>query len=194
MIIKKADYVLSAAWESQWPETEIPEICLAGRSNVGKSSFINTMLQRKAVAKISGKPGKTRTLNFYNVNDEMHFVDVPGYGYAEVNASIQESFGKMIESYIEKREQLKCMILIIDFRHKPSRDDVDMYEYIKYNEIPTVVVATKLDKVSRNDWIKNEKLIKNTLEFDPNHKFIKFSSETKFGREEVWEEILKLIA
>ena len=190
--IKKAEYVLSAAWQSQWPEADRPEISLAGRSNVGKSSFINTMLYRNGIAKVSSTPGKTRTLNFFNVNDQLYFVDVPGYGYAKVNDKIKRQFGEMMDTYITNREVLKGMILIVDFRHKPTGDDVLMYEYVKHHGIPVVVVATKDDKLKRNDVKKNEKIIKETLKLQPEDSFIRFSSLKKIGIEAAWQEIYRL--
>lgn len=190
--ITKSEYILSAAWKSQWPEASLPEICLAGRSNVGKSSFINTMLNRKALAKVSATPGKTRTLNFYNVNDALRFVDVPGYGYANVNDHTTKSFGDMMDTYISQRETLKGMILIVDYRHKPTKDDCMMYDYVKHYGLPVIVVATKEDKLKRNDLRKNEKLIKQTLNFDKNDQFIRFSSLKKTGVTEAWQAIYQL--
>lgn len=192
MKIKKAEYMLSAAWESQWPEADVPEICLAGRSNVGKSSFINTMLQRNGLAKVSGTPGKTRTLNFFNVNDQLRFVDVPGYGYAKVNNKIKEQFSDMIDTYLSKRETLMGVIMLVDYRHKPTKDDITMYEYVKYYDIPVIVVATKEDKLKRNELKKNEKLIKETLGFHEEDTFVRFSSLKKVGTEQAWENILAL--
>lgn len=192
MKVIKAEYILSAAWQSQWPEEGVPEVCLAGRSNVGKSSFINTMLSRNGLAKVSGTPGKTRTLNFYNVNDSLYFVDVPGYGYAKVNNKIKEQFGEIIETYLNHRKTLKCMILLVDLRHKPTHDDITMYEYVKYYNIPVIVVATKEDKVKRNDLKKNEKLIKETLGFHEEDYFVRFSSLKKIGIDKAWSYILEL--
>lgn len=190
--IKKAEYVLSAAWQSQWPEADRPEICLAGRSNVGKSSFINTMLSRNGLAKVSGTPGKTRTLNFYNVNDSLYFVDVPGYGYAKVNEKIQKSFGDMMDTYIGNRETLKGLVLIVDYRHKPTKDDKMMYDYAKHYHLPVLVVATKEDKLKRNDLKKNEKIIKETLGFNEKDVFVRFSSLKKVGIQESWNRIYAL--
>lgn len=187
-----AEFMLCAAWKSQWPNNELPEICLAGRSNVGKSSFINTITGRGQLAKVSGTPGKTRTLNFFNINNELRLVDVPGYGYAKVNDKIKESFGEMIDTYLRERDNLKGLVLLVDYRHKPTKDDVEMYQYAKYYEIPVIVVATKEDKLKRNDLIKNEKLIKQTLDFDPQDSFVRFSSLKKKGIDEAWEKILHL--
>ena len=174
--IKKAEYVLSAAWKSQWPEESFPEMCLAGRSNVGKSSFINAMLNHNGLAKVSGTPGKTRTLNFFNVNDALYFVDVPGYGYAKVNDSITKQFGKTMDEYITLRSTLRGFILLVDYRH----------------DVPVMVVATKEDKLKRNDLKKNEKIIKDTLGFHPEDKFVRFSSLRKKGIEEAWNFIYEL--
>ncbi|MDD3026802.1 MAG: ribosome biogenesis GTP-binding protein YihA/YsxC [Erysipelotrichaceae bacterium] len=190
--ITKSEYMLSAAWESQWPEESVPEICLAGRSNVGKSSFINTMLNRKGLAKVSSNPGKTRTLNFYNVNDQLRFVDVPGYGYAKVPEHIQKSFGAMIDTYITKRQTLKGLVLILDYRHTPTADDIQMYEYVKYYKLPVIVVATKEDKLKRNELKKFEKRIKEKLGFDESDKFIRFSSFAKTGIDQAWQAIYDL--
>ena len=190
--IHKAQFMLCAAWKSQWPENDLPEICLAGRSNVGKSSFINTITNHSKLAKVSGTPGKTRTLNFFNINDELRLVDVPGYGYAKVNDKIKESFGDMLDTYLRERDVLKGLVLIVDYRHKPTHDDKMMYDYAKHYHIPVIVVATKEDKLKRNDLKKNEKIIKDTLGFDKNDIFLRFTSLNKVGIDEVWEKILEL--
>lgn len=190
--INKAEFVLCAAWKSQWPQNDLPEICMAGRSNVGKSSFINAITGRNKLAKVSSTPGKTRTLNFFNINDELRLVDVPGYGYAKVNDKIKESFGEMIDTYLKERDTLRALVLIVDYRHKPTHDDIEMYEYAKYYQIPVIVVATKEDKLKRNDLQKNEKIIKQALRFDHNDYFVRFSSLNKKGIDEVWDIINKL--
>ena len=190
--IHKAQFMLCAAWKSQWPENDLPEICLAGRSNVGKSSFINTITNHSKLAKVSGTPGKTRTLIFFNINDELRLVDVPGYGYAKVNDKIKESFGDMLDTYLRERDVLKGLVLIVDYRHKPTHDDKMMYDYAKHYHIPVIVVATKEDKLKRNDLKKNEKIIKDTLGFDKNDIFLRFSSLNKVGIDEVWERIIEL--
>ena len=190
--IHKAQFMLCAAWKSQWPENDLPEICLAGHSNVGKSSFINTITNHSKLAKVSGTPGKTRTLNFFNINDELRLVDVPGYGYAKVNDKIKESFGDMLDTYLRERDVLKGLVLIVDYRHKPTHDDKMMYDYAKHYHIPVIVVATKEDKLKRNDLKKNEKIIKDTLGFDKNDIFLRFSSLNKVGIDEVWERIIEL--
>ena len=192
--VNKAEFMLCAAWKSQWPKNDLPEICMAGRSNVGKSSFINAITNRSKLAKVSSTPGKTRTLNFFNVNDELRLVDVPGYGYAKVSDKMKEQFADMIDTYLSERDTLKGLVLIVDYRHKPTKDDISMYQYAKYYDIPVIVVATKEDKLKRNELKKNEKLIKDTLEFDPNDYFVRFSSLDKKGIDEVWEVILKLCA
>ena len=184
--------MLSAAWQSQWPEESVPELILAGRSNVGKSSFINAMLFRNGLAKVSGTPGKTRTLNFYNVNDALRFVDVPGYGFAKVHENVMKSFGDMMDTYISNRDTLKAMLLIVDFRHKPTKDDIMMYDFAKHHHLPVILVATKEDKLKRNDLKKNEKLIKETLNFNERDTFVKFSSLKKVGIQESWNAIYRL--
>ena len=190
--VNKAQFLLCAAWKSQWPDHDLPEICLAGRSNVGKSSLINTLTNHQKLAKVSGTPGKTRTLNFFNINDEVCLVDVPGYGYAKVSDAIKESFADMIDTYLRDRELLRGLILIVDYRHKPTRDDIQMYQYAKYYEIPVIVVATKEDKLKRNDLKKNERRIKETLDFQKGDMFVRFSSLKNKGVDELWQNILKL--
>lgn len=191
--VKQSEYKLSAAWQSQWPDESLPEICLAGRSNVGKSSFINTMCNRKNLARVSATPGKTRTLNFYEINHELRFVDVPGYGYAKVNENIRIQFGEMMETYIAKRQNLKAMVLILDLRHAPTADDVMMYDFVKHYDLPVILVATKEDKVKRSDIKKNEKKIKEKLNFRDEDILIKFSSLKKLNVDAVWEAILNKI-
>ena len=184
-----ADILLSAANKSHYPQDDIPEVALAGRSNVGKSSFINTMLNRKNLARTSGKPGKTQLLNFFNIDDKLRFVDVPGYGYARVSKKEREKWGKMIEEYLTSRENLRAVISLVDLRHEPSADDVQMYEFLKYYEIPVILVATKADKIPRGKWNKHESMIKKKLDFDITDTFIIFSSINKTGVEEAWDTI-----
>ena len=188
-----AEILLSAANKSHYPQDEIPEIALAGRSNVGKSSFINTLLNRKNLARTSGKPGKTQLLNFFNIDDKLRFVDVPGYGYAKVSKTERVKWGKMIEEYLTIRENLRAVVSLVDFRHEPSTDDVQMYEFLKYYEIPVIVVATKADKVPRGKWNKHESVIKKKLDFDKNDDFIVFSSVNKDGLDAAWDAILEKI-
>ena len=186
-----ADILLSAANTSHYPQDDIPEVALAGRSNVGKSSFINTMLNRKNLARTSGKPGKTQLLNFFNIDDQLRFVDVPGYGYARVSKKEREKWGKMIEEYLTTRKNLKAVISLVDLRHEPSADDVQMYEFLKYYEIPVILVATKADKIPRGKWNKHESMIKKKLDFDKSDTFIIFSSVNKAGVEESWSAIFQ---
>ena len=193
MNVVKAEYMTSGVAKAHYPEGGLPEIIMAGRSNVGKSSFINSMTMRKGLARVSSRPGKTQTLNFYNIDDKLRFVDVPGYGYAKVNQKIRETFGRMIEEYLVEREELILGVLLVDYRHKPTADDVAMYQLYKYYEIPTLVVATKEDKLKRNELKKNEKLIKATLDFDDSDVFVGYSSEHHVGRDEVWEIFLDLV-
>ncbi|MEZ7569627.1 ribosome biogenesis GTP-binding protein YihA/YsxC [Streptococcus anginosus] len=188
-----AEILLSAANKSHYPQDEIPEIALAGRSNVGKSSFINTLLNRKNLARTSGKPGKTQLLNFFNIDDKLRFVDVPGYGYAKVSKTERVKWGKMIEEYLTSRENLRAVVSLVDVRHEPSTDDVQMYEFLKYYEIPVIVVATKADKVPRGKWNKHESVIKKKLDFDKNDDFIIFSSVNKDGLDAAWDAILEKI-
>ena len=184
-----ADILLSATNKSHYPQDDIPEVALAGRSNVGKSSFINTMLNRKNLARTSGKPGKTQLLNFFNIDDKLRFVDVPGYGYARVSKKEREKWGKMIEEYLTTRENLRAVVSLVDLRHEPSADDVQMYEFLKYYESPVILVATKADKIPRGKWNKHESMIKKKLDFDKSDTFIIFSSVNKTGVEEAWESI-----
>ncbi|MBC1367474.1 YihA family ribosome biogenesis GTP-binding protein [Listeria innocua] len=187
MDVNNVELVISAVRPEQYPETDLPEYALAGRSNVGKSSFINTMIRRKSMARISQKPGKTQTLNFYKIEEALFFVDVPGYGFAKVSKTEREKWGVMIETYITSREQLRGVIQIVDLRHKPTEDDRMMYEFLKYYDIPVIVVATKADKIPRSKWQKNAKIVRETLDFDPDDKFVLFSSETKIGKDEAWQ-------
>ncbi|MBC2094807.1 YihA family ribosome biogenesis GTP-binding protein [Listeria welshimeri] len=187
MDVNNVELIISAVRPEQYPETDLPEYALAGRSNVGKSSFINTMIRRKSMARISQKPGKTQTLNFYKIEEALFFVDVPGYGFAKVSKTEREKWGVMIETYITSREQLRGVIQIVDLRHKPTEDDRMMYEFLKYYEIPVIVVATKADKIPRSKWQKNAKIVRETLDFDPDDKFALFSSETKMGKDEAWQ-------
>ena len=188
-----AEILLSAANKSHYPQDEIPEIALAGRSHVGKSSFINTLLNRKNLARTSGKPGKTQLLNFFNIDNQLRFVDVPGYGYAKVSKTERAKWGRMIEEYLTTRENLRAVVSLVDFRHEPSADDVQMYEFLKYYEIPVIVVATKADKIPRSKWNKHESVIKKRLDFDKNDDFLIFSSVNKDGLDAAWDAILEKI-
>lgn len=186
MKVVSSDIVISAVKPEQYPETELPEFALAGRSNVGKSSFINKMLNRKGLARISSKPGKTQTLNFYLINEILHFVDVPGYGYAKVSKSERAAWGKMIETYFTTREQLRAVVLIVDLRHPPTTDDVMMYDFLKHYEIPCIIIATKADKIPKGKWQKHLKVTRETLELDQNDHILVFSSETGEGKDQAW--------
>ena len=186
MKIETSNLEIVAVRASQYPEDNKSEFLLCGRSNVGKSSFINSLLGRKNYAHTSSKPGKTQTLNFYLCNDDFYLVDVPGYGYASVSKEQQKKFGLMIEEYIKTRENLKAVFLLVDFRHKPDQNDVLMYNYLKYYEIPTIIVATKFDKVKEKDKVKLEKILIETLNVQEEDKVVLFSSITKKGREEIY--------
>ncbi len=194
MKINDINLAVQAVRRSQYPEVNKPEFMLVGRSNVGKSTFINTISGRRNIAYTSGKPGKTQTLNFYNTNDTFYLVDVPGYGYASVNKETQLKFGKMIEEYLEKREQLIRVFMLVDFRHKPTEDDVLMYNFLKYYNIPVTIVATKVDKVGGSKREKNKKVILDTLNLVVGDDLILFSSVTKLGKEDILNKIEELIA
>lgn len=189
MKVTQAEIVMSAVKPEQYPTDGFPEFALAGRSNVGKSSFINKMINRKGLARTSSKPGKTQTLNFYKLNETIFFVDVPGYGYAKVSKTEREAWGKMIETYITTREPLRAMLLIIDLRHKPSADDVMMYDFLKHYEIPTIVIATKADKIPKGKWQKHLKVVRDTLDLAQGDEIILFSSETGLGKDQAWNAI-----
>ena len=189
MKVTQAEIVMSAVKPEQYPTDGFPEFALAGRSNVGKSSFINKMINRKGLARTSSKPGKTQTLNFYKLNETIFFVDVPGYGYAKVSKTEREAWGKMIEKYITTRETLRAMLLIIDLRHKPSADDVMMYDFLKHYEIPTIVIATKADKIPKGKWQKHLKVVRETLDLAKGDEIILFSSETGLGKDQAWNAI-----
>lgn len=194
MKITQAQFVISAVKPHQYPEDALPEIALAGRSNVGKSSLINKLILRKNLARTSSQPGKTQQLNYYRVNDLIYLVDFPGYGYAKVSKTQRVQFGEMIERYIRDREPLKLQLLIIDIRHEPSQQDQQMYKWLKHYEIPTCIVATKADKIPRSKWDKHIKMIKKTLEADPRDSVVLFSSESGLGREQLWDVITEAIA
>ncbi|ANU25665.1 ribosome biogenesis GTP-binding protein YihA/YsxC [Planococcus versutus] len=189
MKVNKVELVISAVRPDQYPEDGLPEFALAGRSNVGKSSFINKMIGRKSMARISSKPGKTQTLNFYKIEEQLFYVDVPGYGYAKVSKGEREAWGKMIERYITNREPLRAVIQIVDLRHPPSRDDIAMYEFMKHFDIPCIIIATKADKIPKGKWDKHKKIVRTTLDMDKTDPLIIFSSETGLGRDEAWQEI-----
>ncbi|CDQ39414.1 MULTISPECIES: ribosome biogenesis GTP-binding protein YihA/YsxC [Virgibacillus] len=186
MKVTNAEIVISAVSEKQYPTDQLPEVALAGRSNVGKSSFINKLINRKNLARTSSKPGKTQTLNFYKINEAFYFVDVPGYGYAKVSKKERQKWGKMMETYFEKRSSLKAVLLITDVRHEPTNDDIQMYDYLKYYDLPVVVIATKLDKVPKSKRAKHLKRTKNLFDLEPEDILLPFSAETGEGKDEAW--------
>ena len=187
MIIKKCEFIKSAVLKDQYPDLDLPEIAFSGRSNVGKSSLINSLLNRKKLVKVSSNPGKTRLINFFLINEQFVLVDLPGYGYAAVSKSEKQSWGKMIEDYLMSRENLKNVVLLVDIRHEPTADDKLMYEFLKYYKRSVIIVATKLDKITRSSVNKNLNIIKQKLEIDENDILIPYSSENHAGREELWE-------
>lgn len=194
MKINSVDMDVMAVRRSQYPSDGLPEFLLIGKSNVGKSSFINTLVNRKNIARTSSVPGKTQTLNFYLVNNEFYLVDAPGYGYAAVNKAQQKKFGLMIEEYLEKRSELKRVFLLIDFRLKPGENDLMMYNFLKYYNIPVTVVATKTDKVGTSKKDRNLKIIKDTLDLVVGDNIVLFSSVSKMGKEEISNLIEDLIS
>lgn len=193
MKIKSVNLETICGITSKLPENTLPEIAFAGKSNVGKSSLINALMNRKSYARTSSQPGKTQTINFYNINEELYFVDLPGYGYAKVSAEIKAKWGKMIERYLHKSSQLRLVFLLIDIRHEPSENDCIMYNWIVENGFHPVIVATKLDKINRSQVAKHMKMIKTRLEVVPGTPMIPFSAATKQGREEIWNLIEELI-
>ena len=193
MVIKEASLEVIATRRSQYPIDGKPEFLLVGRSNVGKSSFINSILSRKNLAYTSSRPGKTQTLNFYNINGSFYLIDVPGYGYAAVDKKTQAKFGMMIEEYLEKREELKRVFMLIDFRHRPMEDDLLMYNFLKYYNLPVTVVATKADKVTGSKKEKNLKTILETLDLVVGDDLVVFSSVTKLGVKDVIKKIEGLV-
>ena len=194
MEIKKAEFVTSAVKNDQLPTDNKVEFMFCGRSNVGKSSFINMLCNRKSLARTSASPGKTQTINFYNINKELYFVDLPGYGYAKVSQEIRAKWGKMIEKYLHTSDKLKVVFLLIDIRHAPGENDVTMYDWIIANGYKPVIIATKLDKLKRSQVAKNLKIIKEKLNVEKDTVIIPFSAVSKQGREEIWDFIQKSIA
>ena len=193
MIIKKAELETVCGITSKFPNNSEPEIVFAGKSNVGKSSLINALMNRKSLARTSGKPGKTQTINYYKVNDELYFVDLPGYGYANANLATREKWGKMIERYLHTSKQIKCIFLLIDISHEPGRNDKQMYDWIVYNGYSPVIIATKLDKLKRSQIAKCIKTLREGLGLQKEVVLIPFSSETKQGKKEVYEFIENLL-
>ncbi|RRJ15713.1 YihA family ribosome biogenesis GTP-binding protein [Lachnoanaerobaculum orale] len=194
MIIKKAQLETVCGITSKFPENSEPELVFAGKSNVGKSSLINALMNRKSLARTSSQPGKTQTINYYKVNDEIYFVDLPGYGYANANIETKAKWGKMIEKYLHTSKQIKCIFLLIDIRHEPSKNDKQMYEWILHNGYQPVIIATKLDKLKRSQVAKCVKIVREGLGLPKEGVLIPFSSQTKQGKEEIYDFIENLLA
>ncbi len=194
MIIKKAELEAVAVKAGQYPPAGMPEIAFTGRSNVGKSSLLNLLTGRKSLARISGSPGKTRTINFYRINDEFRIVDLPGYGYAKVSKSVTENWDQMMDAYLSSREGLLKVVQLVDIRHEPTKLDVQMYEYLRHYGLDGIVAATKADKISRNEITKNVALIRKTLGLTPDDRVIPVSALKRTGQEELLGAIEKLIA
>lgn len=189
---QKAELVLSAPSKKEWPDSDLPEVVLAGRSNVGKSSFINAMTNRKKLAYVGNTPGKTRLLNFFNLDDKYMFVDVPGYGYANISKQQLIRFGEMMEDYFSEREQKKGLVLLVDARHKPTEDDRLMLDFARYHALPVIIVATKVDKVKRSQIFKQKKLIQETLELNDDEPLYLFSAQDKTNTDEIWEALFAM--
>ena len=187
MVIKNVSLDIVCGITSKLPDTNRPEVAFAGKSNVGKSSLINALMNRKALARTSAQPGKTQTINFYNINDAMYLVDLPGYGYAKASEEVKAKWGKMIENYLHTSKQLKAVFLLIDIRHDPSANDRMMYEWMVYQGFAPIIIATKLDKIKRSQIQKNVKAIREGLNVQPGTTIIPFSAETKQGRDEIWK-------
>ena len=193
MIIKSSDIETIAVKPSQYPSGHLKEIAFAGRSNVGKSSLLNLITGRRKLARVSGSPGKTRTINFYIINDEFRIVDLPGYGYAKVSKSVSEGWGEMMERYLQTRENLVKVVQLVDIRHAPSKQDVEMYNYLRYYGLDGLVVATKADKISRNQVAKQIKLIKQTLRLSAEDVVIPVSSLKRTGYQELLDEMERVL-
>lgn len=194
MVIKKVELETVCGYTSVLPENTKPEIAFAGKSNVGKSSLINALMNRKSLARTSAQPGKTQTINFYNINDAMYLTDLPGYGFAKVSQSEKEKWGKMIENYLNTSKQLRAVFLLIDIRHDPSANDRQMYDWMVYQGFHPIIIATKLDKINRSQVQKHVKAIKTGLNVEPGTIIIPFSASTKQGRDEIWELMDQIIA
>ncbi|QLG38767.1 MULTISPECIES: ribosome biogenesis GTP-binding protein YihA/YsxC [unclassified Paenibacillus] len=191
MKVNQSEFIISAVRPEQYPEDGLPEIALAGRSNVGKSSLINRLINRKNLARTSSTPGKTQQLNYYKINQDLYFVDFPGYGYAKVSKEQRFAWGKMMEKYLLGREELKLVMQMVDMRHEPSKDDKMMNEWLRHHGLPLVVVATKMDKIPKTRRAKHIKVIKEALDLRPGDLFVPFSSEEGLGKEELWEIITR---
>ncbi len=189
MKVTKAEIVISAVAEAQYPDDNLPEIVLLGRSNVGKSTFVNTLIERRGLARTSSQPGKTQTMNFYRINDRFHFVDMPGYGYAKASKTEREKWGKMIEKYLRNRDNMVLIFQLIDSRHDPSEDDILMYEWLVHYGLNPMIIGTKADKISKSNQKKSINRIANVLNLSGAQEVMLFSSETKLGKEAAWEHI-----
>ncbi len=189
MEITKSEFLTSAVKRDQYPEGNLPEVAFIGRSNVGKSSIINSLTNRKGLARVSNTPGRTRLVNFFLINESMYLVDLPGYGYAKVSKTEKENLGKINEEYFTSRTNLNKVVLLLDSRHKPNQDDIIMYRFIRHYDIPCLVVGTKLDKLKRNEIRKNEKIIRETLGMGPEEKILMYSSLTRENRETVLDAV-----
>lgn len=187
MVIKNVSLETVCGITSKLPDNQFPEVAFAGKSNVGKSSLINALMNRKALARTSAQPGKTQTINYYNINDAIYFVDLPGYGYARANEDVKARWGKMIEDYLHKSKQLKAVFLLIDIRHEPGTNDRIMYDWIVKQGFFPIIIATKLDKINRSQIAKQTKIIKNALQTKPGTLVIPFSAESKQGRDDIYE-------
>ena len=187
MVIKNVNLETVCGITSTLPENTLPEVAFAGKSNVGKSSLINGLMNRKSYARTSSQPGKTQTINFYNINEALYFVDLPGYGYAKVSKETKAKWGKMIERYLRTSKQLRLVFLLIDIRHEPSQNDVDMYDWIVDNGFYPVIIMTKLDKINRSQVQKHTKMIRQKLNVAEGTPMVPFSAVTKAGRDEIWE-------
>ena len=194
MVIKNVSLQTVIGVTSKIPQNELPEIAFAGKSNVGKSSLINALINRKSLARTSSQPGKTQTINFYNINGELYFVDLPGYGYAKVSQQEKEKWGKMIERYLHQSKVLKAVFLLVDIRHDPSANDKTMYEWILSNGFHPIIIATKADKINRSQLQKQIKAVRQGLGADKDTVVIPFSAQTKQGREEIYEVVDRLMA
>jgi GTP-binding protein len=189
MKVTNSQFIISAVGPDQYTIDGLPEMALAGRSNVGKSSLINRLIDRRNLARTSSQPGKTQTLNYYRLNDIIYFVDLPGYGFAKVSKTEREKWGRFIEQYLLNREELKLLLLLVDVRHEPSKDDQVMFDWLRHFDLPVLVVATKADKIPKGKWQKHVKIIRDTLGMGQTDSLVLFSSETGLGKEELWSRI-----
>ncbi|WP_125547400.1 ribosome biogenesis GTP-binding protein YihA/YsxC [Levilactobacillus lindianensis] len=187
MEVNHVELVMSAVDPAQYPTTGYPEIAFVGRSNVGKSSLTNVLINRRSYARTSSQPGKTQTLNFYNVEDQLYFVDVPGYGYAKVSKAAREKWGHMIETYLTQRDQLRGVVSLVDARHEPTEADVQMYQWLAYYGLPTLIVATKSDKIARGKWNQTVSQIKKSLNLPNTDNIVMFSAPKKIGQDAIWQ-------